>query len=510
MIRLHNVGLSTTLSVPLRSKSESNGPSIPSRKLAGYWIVRVEPSKGSVEIQSEVDDTEEAPDDGMQEAPTIAGTLAVESGDRAGDPPSIESTHTAGKNGDQDADDAVTGSLHEKLVLESSFRVLVLHGTSASELKLVSEVVRSIPETLGLHATVSESLGPQSSPFFQEGNSGLRKGEMGESLALALGLTTLDAVRVTGQLLVGLLQVPTALSSNEYLELSGRAIREFLGSMLDSTLPMDGLAALVEFLDLTGFDTDLPGSELKASFDTCLKADEIYGQNLVTLSEGTMQQLVRVENQSALAARLAWSRGRKVAYDARSLRVPIIYQPSSHHFREAMYGALATVMEERDEAHAQMVAAGVLHAHEMDQQQKKVERLRSELDALQSRQSPAAGSSDSSNNVDEIRRTARALQEESEAELMSLCQQLTTEISSRTSASLEIARLKECRRLEKENELAERKALEDELKRTRELLAAERSKLERSRRESSSWKVSYEEVLVHGSETASENAEEPA
>jgi uncharacterized protein YPO0396 len=174
-----------------------------------------------------------------------------------------------------------------------------------------------------------------------------------------------------------------------------------------------------------------------------------------------------------------------------------------------MYGALMTVMEERDEAHARMVAAGVLHVHEMDQQRKKVDRLQSELDALQSRQ-PSAGSSGSSNNVDEIRRAARALQEESEAELLSLCQQLTTEIASRTSASLEIARLKESRRLERENELAERQALEDELKRTRELLAAERSKLERSRRESSTWKESYEEVLVHGSETASENAEEPA
>jgi uncharacterized protein YPO0396 len=152
------------------------------------------------------------------------------------------------------------------------------------------------------------------------------------------------------------------------------------------------------------------------------------------------------------------------------------------------------------------VAAGVLHVHEMDQQRKIVQRLQLEVEALKAR--PAAG--DSSDASDEVRRAARALQQDSEAELLSLCQQLASEISSRTSASLEIVRLKESRDLERENERAERQALEDELRRTRELLAAERAKLERSRRESSNWKESYEEVLVHGSESASEQADDPS
>ena len=94
------------------------------------------------------------------------------------------------------------------------------------------------------------------------------------------------------------------------------------------------------------------------------------------------------------------------------------------------------------------------------------------------------------------------MQQDSEAELLSLCQQLAGEISARTSASLEVIRLKESRKVERQNEAAERQAIEAELRRTRELLAAERSKLERSRRESRTWMQSYEEVVQVGDAAA--------
>lgn len=257
--------------------------------------------------------------------------------------------------------------------------------------------------------------------------------------------------------------------------------------MLDVALPVEALAALVDFLNVQNVSTKLclpPAISVRA-------VSKKPPQSVCVSTDTIVKHLARAESQALFAARLS---GRTSAEDEQNRSgVQVVYQTASGQFRQAMYSALMNVMEERDEAHARMVADGVLHAHELDQQRKLVRRLTTEVDALKMHR----GAEDQGvSYTEQVRRADRAMQQDSEAELLSLCQQLASEISSRTSASLEIVRLRETREIERQNEAAERVALELELKRTKELLASEQAKLERSRQESMNWKESYQETVL--------------
>ena len=210
-----------------------------------------------------------------------------------------------------------------------------------------------------------------------------------------------------------------------------------------------------------------------------------------TVTSLSDESLVRAEGQALLAAQLAAQR-EEISLQSTSWSEFELNQPTSHHFREAMYSALMTVMEERDEAHARMVASGVLHVHELEQQKKNVRRLSTELDSLRKNatlQNPAL-------KVDgRMSRVEKEMQQDAEIELLSMCQQLSSEISARTAASLEVVRLKESRNLERQNEAAERHALEEELRITKAQLAEERAKLEKAHRQSRTWKESFEKSI---------------
>jgi len=278
------------------------------------------------------------------------------------------------------------------------------------------------------------------------------------------------------------------------------AVSEFINSMLDCPLPIDGLAILVDFLGLPnatskahrGLGRELPETD---DYGESLNSAIDEARDPFALSAASDTQLVRAENKALLAGRLAGSSSNAALPAVNSIvNQNELSQPVSHQFREAMYSALMTVMEERDEAHARMVATTVLHVHEMEQQRKAMRRLSEEFDTFKRQR----GSEPSAEHGRKQSRAEKQMQQDSEAELLSLCQQLASEISARTSASLEIVRLKESREAERANEAAERQSLEDELRRTQELLALERSKVERSRKESLRWMQSYEEVVQDG------------
>jgi len=65
------------------------------------------------------------------------------------------------------------------------------------------------------------------------------------------------------------------------------------------------------------------------------------------------------------------------------------------------------------------------------------------------------------------------MQQNSEAELVALCQQLAREISNRTEAALEVARLKASRQIERKYEHAEKDQLQDEISQLKEQLIRE-------------------------------------
>ena len=293
-------------------------------------------------------------------------------------------------------------------------------------------------------------------------------------------------------------------------------VSEFLNVMLDSLLPMDSLALLSDFLLLTEASTNDVGlgtAGRKPSLEIDEKERSMIDENerlkvadtFLSSTSLCENELLRAEKHSFLAERL--SRMKAESNDTTPLiHVGANHQPSaSDFFRDAMHSALMAVMEERDEAHARMLSAEVLHVHEMQQQRRKTANLSSELDTLKKSVASTGVRSRNSqsgtrNDADPVRSVER--QHDTDAELISLCQQLGGEISARTSASLEIIRLKESRKLEQENEAVEKEALKAEIAQLKHQLALEQKKSVLARRESGSWRESFNEA-VKGSEDAS-------
>jgi hypothetical protein len=301
-------------------------------------------------------------------------------------------------------------------------------------------------------------------------------------------------------------------------------ISEFINSMLDCPFPIDGLAALTDFLLINASTQDATSSatgiQKETSADLKLSSQssrqhfvgEIYSPAVICEAE-----LLRAEHQSLLAERLAKaSISSRPGYSSAGLsfatiREPILPSSTTERFQDAMHSALMKVMEERDEAHAKMVAADVLHVHEIGQQKKKSAHLVTQLDVAQK---TAAANVNPINRFritedpkekERLRMYERAMQQNSDEELVALCQQLGAEISARTSASLETLRLKESRNIEREHEASEKQALKDELKRAKELLALEQGKAEELKRESERWQHSYVDIIQDRESKASKS-----
>lgn len=154
-----------------------------------------------------------------------------------------------------------------------------------------------------------------------------------------------------------------------------------------------------------------------------------------------------------------------------------------------MYSALMKAMEERDLSHAKLAAAEVLHIHELEQQRKLNTRLHAEVEALRMEKNPS--------DSDQEKKFQRhmQMQQNSDDELMSLCQQLAGEISARTSASLEVDRLKEGRQIDLAQHQNEIRALQEEIASLRKALDEERTQTDLTKNELSKWRRSYEDMV---------------
>lgn len=177
---------------------------------------------------------------------------------------------------------------------------------------------------------------------------------------------------------------------------------------------------------------------------------------------------------------------------------PTIYEPLlppsvTDRFHEAMHEALMNVMAERDEAHAQFIAANVLQTHQLEQEKRKNERLQIKLHVAQEMariQQPSVAQffgkfDDKPRKALEAKLESfeRILGKNGEDEMVSLCHQLAGEISAKTSHALEISRLKETRESQRQSEAAEKQALKEELKRVKALLAEEQRQRKESEQE---------------------------
>jgi hypothetical protein len=383
-------------------------------------------------------------------------------------------------------------------MLSRLFKIEVHHVLPAKiQHEAVSAHTHTIADILTCHALMSEAVAklPSLSPLDFTVNIGGRDEaqNMSESVAQSLGLTTLDAVRITGNMLGGLFQQLKHSDSVQVSEYCAEVIAEFFNSMLYCALPIDALAILSDFLQIESesietLDPNLSPALLNQDSSKnrpsgsagCGDADD----SLFPLLSKIESELLCVEHDMHVTKQflaLASQRNEPVhASDA---------PPAFHTFHEAMHVSLLKVMAERDEAHAKLVAADVMHVHELEQQRKQVQQLTARLEAL-SKPQTATNAEESG----KMQRMQKQMQQNSDVELISLCQQLTGEISARTAASLEVLRLKESRKIERDIEKAEKRALLDELQSLKTELAREKALAKEAQCESQVWKQSYEHV----------------
>ena len=234
--------------------------------------------------------------------------------------------------------------------------------------------------------------------------------------------------------------------------------------------------------------------------------------NLTTLCE---TELSRVSKQ------LNWAQQMCTVHDPKSLMMdgklsspprPVASMWAAEHVLEgAMHNALLQTMEERDEAHARLIATEVLHIHELEQKRRQVEALESQLQLSQQHaaDSNLFASDKERKQFEALRQHDQERQRDTDAELMSLCQQLAGEISSRTAVNLEVIRLKEVRKITKESEKAEKQCLQEEVLQLREQLHIERQKSAALQKESDDWRSAFEQ-LVQIKEPTNGTPTEPA
>ncbi|KAL7581501.1 hypothetical protein ACA910_022070 [Epithemia clementina (nom. ined.)] len=370
---------------------------------------------------------------------------------------------------------------------------------SSGDAKLHSQIVREFSDVFSLHTAISECVGRMPAPASYPRQIVPRDdyGTLKRSLAKALGLTALEAVRTTAKLLSGLLEDGMSSGGPQSMPLTdyhAEVVSEFLNSMIDTELPIDGLISLTEFLELTDVSTSNiigEGSERQGSFRSQFQReiDNIQASfvDIDKLTKVCQASIVQAETNSVMADRLLRTKGLR---SAEASNIPQFLNVSSpvlsSRLHNAVHDALMEVMAERDQSRANFAAADVLHVHELQQERKRSKRLAEELEEKKSL-------------LPEDKAQARIRKQQQETnndnELLSLCQQLSTEIAARTSATLEIERLKDMRKTERSNESAEKEALQEEIRKLKEQLELERNATRTARRASSTWQKSFEEVM---------------
>ena len=394
----------------------------------------------------------------------------------------------------------------------------------------VKTILCTFTDLLSLYTSISDSvaiIGPMSP------SSGLNEIPdaalaMKEDLATALGLSTLDYVKVTGGLLGGLIEASKQFERlPAFREYECEILTEFLNSTLNCPLPEEARRAIISFLRIEDYELqgsfaslNLPVNDTIENVAQNVTDSMLTGsETILALTSAVQTEILRAEAKEMLSQREANAKSPLQKLQQNSSRQPsappylepLLPSTISDGLRKSLHEALIMVMAERDEAHARMIAASVMHVHEVEQERKKVSVLVEKLMIAQSLAASVtshdiAGFVNPFQNNNAVRDKARKESEENlkklsdrmlqntDIELIALCEQLSGEIASKTSKSLEILRLNESRKIEKEYDLAEKQALQAELKRVKEALAVQQAKFEEAQHDTIVWKEAYEEL----------------
>jgi hypothetical protein len=190
-------------------------------------------------------------------------------------------------------------------------------------------------------------------------------------------------------------------------------------------------------------------------------------------------------------------------YSATSKKTEVAYPPSPNKYSVALHNALMAVMAERDEAQSQLLAERVFHTHELDQERRKIELLEKKIEYLEKLMNEDSASAaafflgqEEIPNKNSLGRIEQKMVQNVDAELMELCRQLSSEISMRVSSELEILRLKESRKIERETEGVERTMLDEQVRFYKQKMEEAQAERDAAMSEAKKWKTSFEKVIA--------------
>lgn len=271
-----------------------------------------------------------------------------------------------------------------------------------------------------------------------------------------------------------------------------KATHEFLNASLQIALPMDGLATLVDFLNVVDVSTEFEVSDNGAnSFATRISTEDEalpgrFADDILQLAEACSAELTRL--QATLAA------GNSLDSGGVAATPPTGHTSKRDSLVSDVYRSMQTVMEGRDRAHANAVASRLLQEQEVEALKGKVDLLEHNIQALRLRQTDGEGSVPSGQlpPTAPVSKVAHNMDEE----IMQLCQQLSGEIAARAEAGLEVVRVRELREIESANEQKSRRSLEQELEELREELALRNESTARAEKEALEWKKAFDELTL--------------
>ena len=308
------------------------------------------------------------------------------------------------------------------------------------------------------------------------------------------------------------------LNSEDVRSYQCETIGAFFNALFSSSLPEEAIAATANFFDLSresgvDFSYCLDRYEYNASpatnVDTVAESPSI--ENIHHIISQCQTELANAARTTLIASSLASSMPNVLSTDKDRSEAHLSLSSRSGDkkdvLQEAMHKALVAAMTERDEAHAQLVASSVLHVHEMESERKKNDRLTRKLVVAEklNAEASAGGSfflgSDEVAQKHNISANSNVIQS-SDDELLHMCRQLSSEIESKTAASLEIVRWKEGLKIEREAEKTRRDEMQQEIDALKEQVALERSKRQETEKERNNWQHSFHKAVSSGGDNA--------
>ncbi|KAL3924286.1 MAG: hypothetical protein SGILL_001138 [Bacillariaceae sp.] len=335
-----------------------------------------------------------------------------------------------------------------------------------------------------------------------------------------------EKVLVFGRILGGLLDCEDRAELRKY---QCDSIAGFLNSLLECPLPIEALAILSETLGISASTMDVSTSDITGKDEVLENLTKDLPRErpgrIMGLLSACQAEMQRIENGIAIrdtndkqVQLLSMNSSQEPVIE--QVPTPVCYEPVlppslTNSVHDSVQEALLNMMGERDEANAQLIGANVLHIHSLERERKKIEKLEAEAKMREEVAKIQAQTDLNQPNIanffggkpdDRVAKMRKEIDLKIEAfhqvyrshattdeEIAQLCTQLSNEISAKTSHALEIKRLKDVGENERKMKDTEKSTLVEELRRTKDRLAAEEAKRAGAQKEADKWKAMYED-----------------